>query len=374
MAAVKRAFALAAFPMALVACGKLQGFGGAEPPLVTFDVTFSGDLTSLRPPGDTEERSLQVTLIWGLQWLQEPFCVLPPESAAAAAVIAAGCRDPLSFVPNRVDTSVPVSIGETASLPLLELPTADLMVGDITARVAYGSLVVYDDRDGSGTLELSQPHPTQFGSEGRGGGGEPMDEVPDSADVLYGASFLTMTAPDQRVAYREGGFDPTSAFYPRSGCTQPPPAFSVLGAGGFTLVAALAATAAGGLPPEDPTSCSEAAATAAGSALVSIAAQAPADVDEVDCDERTADSSTRYHEPPADAPDLTERVTACAHLPSFDAGTQSSLIQFVVSGRATDRCKGLTHYTLRGCRENVSCAVPDWDLTASPPSWWSCPN
>ena len=50
----------------------------------------------------------------------------------------------------------------------------------------------------------------------------------------------------------------------------------------------------------------------------------------------------------------------------------SDLIQLVVSGRTFDRCKGLTHYTLRGCREDVNCPIPDWDFTASPPAWWPC--
>jgi hypothetical protein len=86
------------------------------------------------------------------------------------------------------------------------------------------------------------------------------------------------------------------------------------------------------------------------------------------------DSSVRYRRPPTDAPDFTNRLTACAHLPAFDAGGQSSLIQLVVSGRSTDRCESLTHYTLRGCRENVACAIPDWDFTMSPPSWWPCPQ
>ena len=90
--------------------------------------------------------------------------------------------------------------------------------------------------------------------------------------------------------------------------------------------------------------------------------------------ERTLDGTTRYREPPADMPDLRDRVSACASLPSFDAGNQPNLIQFVVSGRSTDHCKGLTHYTLRGCRENVACAVPDWDFTANPPAWWPCPS
>ncbi len=108
-----------------------------------------------------------------------------------------------------------------------------------------------------------------------------------------------------------------------------------------------------------------------GATLVTIAAKSPADVAEVSCTERTLDGTTRYRQPPTDTP-LYGHVYACAHLPSFDAGDQTNLIQLVVSGLPTDRCKGLTHYTLRGCREDVSCAVPDWDFTANPPAWWPC--
>ncbi|HEY2902908.1 MAG TPA: hypothetical protein VGL59_20160 [Polyangia bacterium] len=351
-----------------VACGKLQGLSGTQAPLVSFNVVTAGDLAPLRPAGVSAEKSLQVALIWGTNWLTEPFCVLPAESDAAAAVITAGCRDPFSFVPARVAMSVPITPGASTSLSLLDLPTADLLVGDVTARVAYASLVIYDDRDGSGTLELAQPHRT---ASGRGGGPPMNDDTADSGDVIYGASFLTMTAPDQRVAYREGAFDSSSTFYPRSGCTPPPTGFSVLGAGGFTAAAGMTAAVSGKLPAEDSAACTQ---SAPADALVTVTLQAPAVVDEVGCVERTDDSSIRYREPPVDAPDISERVTACAHLPTFDAGDQSALIQYVVSGRSSDRCKGLTHYTLRGCRQSVSCAVPDWDFTATPPAWWRCPQ
>jgi hypothetical protein len=349
--------------LALPACGDLQDFGGLAPPLVTFQITFSGDLAPLRPPGITSEQSLQVALIWGAQWLTEPFCVLPAESAEAAAVIAAGCRDPFGFVPATVAANVPLAPSGPTSLSLAQLPTADVLVGDVTARVAYGSFVVFDDRDGNG-LQLAVPHRTPQGGRR---GGDFNEEPTDSADIVYGASFLTMTMPDRRASYHEGG--PVSgAFYPRTGCPPLEPGFQVVGADGYMVDAAKLAMLGGQLPPE--TGCF---ASAPDATTIDIAAQAPADVQEVSCDERSLDSTIRYREPPAAAPDFSGRVTACAHLPTFDTGSQpSSLIQLVVSGRATDRCKGLTHYTLRGCRENVTCTVPDWDFTATPPAWWPC--
>jgi hypothetical protein len=366
---MKRTGLVCLAPLLVAACGQLEGFGGPAPPLASFNILFHGDLAPLRPPGVTGEHSLRVALVWGAQWLTEPFCVLPAESGYAAAVIEAGCRDTFGFVPAAVSVSVPIAVDVPATLTLFQLPGADVMVGDVTSRIAYGSLVVFDDRDDSGTLELSRPHRAPSG----GGRGDFQTGGPDSLDIIYGASFVTMTAPDQRVAYREGVFDPLSAFYPRAGCKPDPRlGFSVLAAGGFSAEAGLASALSGGLPQEDPSTCAE---SGPADATISIDARAPADVEEVGCDERTDDSSVRYREPPTSEPDPASRTEACAHLPTFDTGTgspASGLIQFVVSGRSFDRCKGLTHYTLRGCREDVNCPVPEWDFTANPPGWWTC--
>ena len=366
---MRRRAALCFAPLLAVGCGELKGFGGEAPPLASFTILFQGDLAPLRPAGATEDHALRVALVWGEQWLTEPFCVLPAESPQAAAVIEAGCRDPFGFVPNVVSVSVPIAIDVPATLTLTQLPAADVMVGGVTARVAYGSLVVFDDVDDTGTLELSRP----FRGPQNPGRGPPEPTRAPSRDIIYGASFLTMTAPDQRVAYREGAFDAASAFYPRAGCDPPPPGFSVVAAGGFTAEAALTALLSGGLPQQDPSTC---AASAAADTTIVIAARAPADVQEVACDERTEDSSVRYREPPGNPPpDLGSRTQACARLPAFDTtggSPASDLIQFVISGRSTDRCKGLVHYTLRGCFEDVNCAMPEWDYTANPPDWWPC--
>ena len=146
--------ALTLAPLLVAACGRLQGFGGEATPLASFNVVFQGDLAPLRPAGVTDVHALRVALVWGAQWLTEPFCVLPAESPEAAAVIEAGCRDPFGFVPAAVSISAPIAVDEPATLTLTQLPAADVMVGDVTARVAYASLVVFDDRNDSGTLDL----------------------------------------------------------------------------------------------------------------------------------------------------------------------------------------------------------------------------
>jgi hypothetical protein len=344
-------------------CGDLSGFGGAVPPLATVQVEVTGDFASVQVPGPTPP-SLRVALVWGAQWLTEPLCILPPDDAGAAAVIAAGCRDPFGFVPDRVATNAPLGPDGTAQLALADLPAPDVMVGDVTARVAYASLVVYDDRDGDGTLTLGRPNRLRGREDDR-----PQDQGMSTLDLVYAASFASMTEPDTRLAFREGGFNTAAAFYPRSGCGDPLPSFSLVSAGGFSAQDALAAQLQGKLPPEDPGACGEVSTDVP----ISVAFRAPAELHELACEERRTDSSIRYREPPADLPDLTNRTTGCAKVPDFGSGKGSGMIQLAISGRSDDSCAGLTHYVLRGCREDALCELPDWDITATPPSWWPCP-
>jgi len=350
--------------VALAACGKLQGIAGDASPLATMQVVVMGD------PGVPGE-NLHVALVWGMQWLPEPLCtpLVTPDNGSAMTAIELGCRDPFGFVPMRVEANVAVVPGVPATLSLIDLPSSDVLVGDITARVVFGSFVLYDDRNDTGNLELARAN--RIG--GGGGGSDAGSDLPVTLDdVIYGGSFVTMTAPDQRLAYREGGFAP-SAYYPRSGCADPPPAFSILGASGFDGSAAIAATLAGTLPPEtDPSMCSEGPAASTVVPITPVAANA--DV-ELGCTENTADASVRYREPSfAAPPDFTNRTVACQTTPTLggsDAGPQQS--EMIVTGRSDDSCKGLTHYILKGCRTDPNCESPEWDHTLDPPSWWPCP-
>lgn len=349
--------------LALVAgCGDLAGFGGDVPPLATLHVEAVGDFETVRAPGATGE-NLRIALVWGTEWLPEALCFLPPDTPELAATVAAGCRNPLSFTPDRLAASVPIVPNVPADLTLASLPAADVMYGDVTARVAYGSLVVFDDRDATGTLELARPHrlPT--------GGFDPEQDVLTN-DIIYGASFVAMTEPDQRLAFREGGFVETG-FYPRHGCDAPLPAFSVLGAGGFSLADAVAATAAGTLPAEPAGTCSEAKPEAT---TVMIPFRPSAEVRETGCQQRALDSSVRYRQPPADMPDLDGRAFACTTIPQLGGDTSTEgIVQLVVATRPEETCKGLTHYTLIGCDEGkLVCDTPEWDFRANPPSWWPC--
>jgi hypothetical protein len=367
MAAMKLAWIV--LVIVLACCGKLQGISGNAPPLATMQVEVTAD------PGAAGEH-LYVALVWGMQWLPEALCILPASTtpdgsnvSSAADAVTLGCRDPFGFVPMRVEANVPVTPGVPATISLEDLPASDVLVGDIDARVAYGGFVVFDDRNGTGNLELARANRISIGSDEEGSGSDGTNIV-DLPDVVYGASFMTMTAPDLRLAYREGAFVET-AFYPRQGCADPPPAFSILGASGFSGSAALADVLAGTLPEEsDLSQCSEGSAA---TTVVPIGITT-ADLDEeVACTESTADSSVRYREPMATAPDFSERTLACAPLPSLGGSAVSPQIQLLVTGRTDDSCMGLTHYVLTGCRTDASCQLPDWDHSEAPPSWWPCP-
>ncbi len=373
MATVRRllSYLAAAANVLSLGCGKPVGLEAQVMPLAVIHVQVTGDLASVMPAdvaGDTPH--LHAALVWGLQWQPEPFCVLPPESPEAAAVIAAGCPDSFGFVPDLVGADTEIVPGSPATIELTGLPAADVMVGDLTARIAYASVIVYDDRNLDGVLDLRHP-PRQRHR------GEPIDDAAGLADMVYGASFISMTLPDRRVAYREGGFDPSVAFYPRSGCPGPPKGFSILSAGGFSASDALTSALAGQLPSEETAAC----ATSAIDDTLVIPLQSPANLTQLACTANDNGGVT-YYQTPSDPIDLSEQrgqAWACTGFPRLpgdaDAGAPTGQ-QLVISGTPPpyEPCLYTMHYTLRGCDDDPSCPVPSWDITATPPAWWPCPT
>jgi len=374
---------------ALSGCGKPVGLDSTVMPLTQIHVLVTGNLPQVETvdagdPIDADDSvdagdvvdadealdggplptQLHAALVWGLQWLPEPFCVLPPESPQAAAVIAAGCRDSFGFVPDRVGADTPITPGVPATINLYTLPAADVMVGDVTARIAYASIVVYDDRNGNGILDLRHPVRQRRG-------GEPVDDAPGAADRVYGASFISMTLPDRRVAFREGDFNESVAFYPRQGCADPPKGFSILSASGFTLGSALASLLTGQLPPEsDPGAC----ATATMDDTVVISLQDPTGLSQLACTSNDAGGVTYYRPVPTDPPFNPQNTTlwACTGFPRLGGEAPATGQQLVLASAPGAACRSTMHYTLRGCNNDPLCAAPTWDATANPPAWWPC--
>ena len=394
--------------LALSGCGKLQGLNTPVTPLARIQVQVTDPDSVLQ----NNSPQLRVALVWGAQWLPEPFCVAPPEEfppvvfppdgnpPSLDAVVANGCPDNFRFVPARAGADVPIQPDATATIDLINLPGADVMVGDLTARIAYASLVVYDDRNGNGILDFHHPPHHQSHEEHYNPG------TPDTRDHVWGASFISMTKPDQRVAFREGGPPGANfAFYPRIGCPDPPPRFSILSAGGFSMASYLAAAAEGQLPAE--ASCGAATldesvvtirlsapfapagpagdagtdddagvngdAGAAGDAGTQVEINWP--LEELACTDPESGGTTFYVKPDT-RPDFTN-PWACVgfpHLPGDTAGVTSGQ-QLVTASPPDGPCQGVIHYTLRGCDNDPNCPAPGWDSfvpPATPPDWWPC--
>ena len=394
MATLGRLLAMAAMAgLAVSGCGKLVGLDTPVTPLARIQVQVTGDLPATARPTP----QLRVALVWGEQWLPEPFCVAPPEAfppvvpapdgnpPSLDTVVAKGCPDPFRFVPARDAADIPIEPDVTATIDLISLPNE--MVGDLTARIAYASLIVYDDINGNGMLDLHHPPHHQRHEEDYNPG------TPDTRDIVYGASFISMTKPDQRVAYREGAPPGANfAFYPRVGCPDPPPAFSILSASGFSMTSFSAAAKNGELPAEDD--LTECAAATLAETVVTIRLSAPpaptgpagdagADGDagaqsgedyslaELACTDPETSGMTFYQKPDTE-PDWTKITFACVGFPHLtgDTAAAPSGQQLVIASAPDDPCQSVTHYTLRGCDNDPNCSAPSWDL--APPAWWPC--
>ncbi len=380
---------------------KLLGLTDNATPLTQIHVQVTGDLQQLRPAATLAETPhLRVALVWGAIYLPDPFCAIYqvlPIDPSATAVAQAGCRDILGFVPQQVGESVAVAADGSATIDLINLPNAAVLVGEVTSRVGYASLLVFDDRNNNGTLELHRVAQIRNNGPGGGPGGGPTG-LPDTAtpvvkgDFVYGASFLTMTAPDQRIAYLEGAFDANNAlyglFYPRSGCTGPTTGFSILSAGGFSALDGLKALAGLGSATEDPATCSVKTLDT----VIPIALQVTETVRDAACVGGGGTGVIRYAAPAMQVPtgvtppELLQQPWACMPVnyspcllgltipgldcSKFDAKARPSL---AVASPPGD-CKSTTHYVLKGCASDANCATPEWDYTtpAKLPAWWPC--
>jgi hypothetical protein len=332
----------AAAGVALAGCGDLHGLAVEDlPPLASIHVRVTGDLDAVRTD-PSEPAHLRVKIMWTQPWLPDASCLPPFENAQHEQVANAGCGDLLgirraSF--GAAEDGAAVAPDGTATLDLLKLP--DLLFGDMYSQLAYATLIVYDDHNNDGALE-------------------------ETTEVVYGASFSTMSKPDTRVAFRHGGFDDQAAYYPRRGCAPPPEGFSLVSAGGFTLDAAMAAQARGELPAQDPAQCRQDSIDHE----VTIALQRPEELDEVSC----YPFGNQFQSPllgldPRGGGDSF--VTACTSIPDRGTGRAHGRYQLLSAAPSSRGCKHITHYILRGCFSDPLCEQPEWN--DPPPSWWPCP-
>jgi len=383
----------------------LVGLVDVATPLARVQVHITGDVTKLQPKGtESETPHLRAAIVWGDQPSQfDAFCTTNqfgappgggpgqppgtppglPGEASATLVAAAGCRDVLGFIPGLVGPSIPLGGDVSSTIELMDLPTGEVLIGTPeTGRIAYASVVVFDDRNGNGTLDLRRPVVQGANGEGHGGGGgggggpgsegggpgsggDPGTAPAGKGDFVYGASLLTMAAPNTRVAFREGGFDPITVayFYPMFGCAPPPLGFSLIDVSTITPIE-MAIAVATKLQTIPTLSC-------ATHDLALHAADIPLQVTETVRDVACKTIPLRYRRT-TKKPDLSlPWVCLEQSVPQNGGATVKKYVEFVIANPPTE-CKSVTHFLLKGCQQSALCDTPGWDDTGHPPEWWPC--
>ena len=312
--------------------------------LVTVSAEILGDLDAARAASEPPIAAgvpLRATLVWAASPSFSPFCFehgynpLFPGRAITSSVARVGCADPFRFVAGRIDASVPVAPGaRSLDLSLSHLPPPEALVGPPEARIGYAALVVFADENGDAMLDTGRrcrSPESKRRSDGRED--DTSNRNGDAVEPLLAASFHSLLDSQERVTYREGDFDAASYFYPAPACEEPPPVgFGIWRIGDDGCFAS-------GLGQR-----------------VRLSPRGSQQLAQMQCE---SGRSAWYREPRDEAPN--ERLLAECLGPEELAVADPSC-----------ECPGVFVYRLAGCRADLICDEPEWDLRNDPPSWWPC--
>ena len=263
------------------------------------------------------------------------------------------CRNPLGVAPILAGPSVALEdassvISEdgliTQSIVFTALPPSEVLIGTPDARIAYASLVIFEDLNDNGILDIGQSHPPIFWDELEPRRNRNDDSVKesrfsfddyDSADQLYSSSFNSLLDSHQRLVFREGRFN-ESYFYPLGGCT-PPPGFSYLNVDGDFQEASCTAS-----PIDEP--------------IVLTLTKPSLSLQEAIC----APADVWLFQPPINEPDSHYQYTCLS--PNELAASDPE-----------QNCKNLSIIQLVDCPINEpNCNDAEWDVRDQVPEWWPC--
>jgi len=318
---VKRAiFAL----LTICGCGEgVHGIADEASGIVSIEVRVDPDLERRIERAGPD---LRAGVVWAAVPVVQGFCLsfgvnpLLPGRPVTSSVAKAGCRDPFDVLAGAVDVSVPFDLTTgTADVNLTALPGPNVVVGDELNAIAYGAVVVFDDVDGNGELTLS---------------GECGNVV--SEDRVYASSFSSLRREQERVVFREGGFDPPDLFYPAPECMgEPSPGLSIWALG-----------------------------TVFEDRCNSVGIDQHMEAAILPLEERTLATcrppTNRQFLPPPDEAPPRRMVTEC---------TDSETLAVTDPDCA---CPSVTVYRLAGCEFDFVCSSPEWDVRNNPPPWWPC--
>jgi hypothetical protein len=330
--------------MAVAGCGQaVHDLSVPTTPLVT--VHGHVDTTALARPHPAAP--LLGALIWAAVPGVNPVCVetasqqLVPSDPNQVRAVASACPDAQGVFPGQPQVWVPIGPDGNFDLVLYTLPAISVSVGDGVTRVAYGSLIVFEDVNGDGQPTLPRL-PTGEGRRRAVVGPQPSDP-----DRIVAASFYALEAPQQRIVFREGDFVTPSFFYPAPGpgvgC-EPPPGFSIETA-----------------PPYADPPVSDCAFSKTDDTRLELVPLSDAEGLAFLC--RGLQTDATVNQPIGDEPPPQGGATNVC----YGHGVLAVVYHLSV-------CTVLRSYALAGCQQDPLCATPEWNINPSLLNWqWPCP-
>jgi hypothetical protein len=296
---------LCALLVAQLACGEALHFAYDEgPPLARLRATIDGGAP------ESLSGSLRAGLVWAA--LDDVVC-------ASADRVTTCDRRPEDFAARGGSDVVEIEPVFPSSfvVPLMALPAPALLSGGEGDWFGYAELVIFDDGNHNGVLDV-----VATGAE-------------SSADTIVASGGRAAAAEASfvhYVVYREGALVPAWQLFSARGCVEPPLGYSVvrLGTGDD-----------GGCWVGDRAVLMRFADIDAVRALI--------------CAPPPVRSTFPAQEPPAGSD------VSCMSPTSLELVIDPSRY-----------CPDVRRFDLVGCADPLGCDQPEWDLTATPPEWWPC--
>lgn len=259
-------------------------------------------------PETMQTGSLRAGLVWA--------ALDPSRIVCTEAPVARCSQQPDDFRAQGSSNTVEIAPIFPASfeVPLHALPEPSLLGDTGNGLFGYAELVLFDDGNDNGDLDLV------------GTGAE------DSVDTIVATGGRGDSGALHYVLYREGDASEAWRIFSALGCVEPQQGFSIAR-----------------IVMNDPPTCW------LGDAVIPVHFVDSDEVRALIC-QPTPPRSTFPSQPPP--PDIEIECDG------------SNAMQFVLD--PSRFCPDVQRYELIGCVDDPLCAEPEWDLSSDVPAWWPC--